>query len=427
MGVPFVVRRALSGPAVRVYGDRSLTRGLVVTLEAMPQLNAIGIVVSDMARSIRFYRLLGIDVPETPDEGHLDSFLPNGVRFMLDQEEEVRSFRPDWTRETGNQLSLAFQCESAAEVDETYARVTEAGFHGEKEPWDAFWGQRYAQLQDPDGVPGRPVRRALGDVVERARETALLCDRQLPRGNELEGSDIADDEQGGTGEPVGRGRELCERRPRDLLVAEGPARDRGCGRVGRQAARDEPFDHAFDAVEAHEEDEGAADRCEPRVLGVAAVGSVATCDRDTVGDTAMGDRNPRRGGNGGDRGDSGHDLGRDSGIPQRQCLLAAAAEDERVATLQTDDVESRPPVVDEQLVQRFLAQAVTGDDARVGRCLGDELGCNEAVVHEHVAGPDQIEPASGDQTGVARACSDEVNGHPSSSRTMPAKKSRRAS
>jgi catechol 2,3-dioxygenase-like lactoylglutathione lyase family enzyme len=119
----------------------------------MPQLNAIGIVVSDMARSIHFYRLLGIDLPETPDEGHLDSFLPNGVRFMLDGEEEVRSFRPDWKRETGNQLALAFECGNAAEVDETYARVTEAGFHGEKEPWDAAWGQRYAQLQDPDGVP----------------------------------------------------------------------------------------------------------------------------------------------------------------------------------------------------------------------------------------------------------------------------------
>jgi uncharacterized glyoxalase superfamily protein PhnB len=31
--------------------------------------------------------------------------------------------------------------------------VVEAGFTGEKEPWDAFWGQRYAQLADPDGVP----------------------------------------------------------------------------------------------------------------------------------------------------------------------------------------------------------------------------------------------------------------------------------
>ena len=119
----------------------------------MTQLNALGIVVSDMARSIGFYRLLGLEVPETPDEGHVDTFLPNGVRFMLDSEETVCSFRPDWTRAAGNQLALAFECASPAEVDEVYARATGAGFHGEKEPWDAFWGQRYAQLQDPDGVP----------------------------------------------------------------------------------------------------------------------------------------------------------------------------------------------------------------------------------------------------------------------------------
>ncbi len=119
----------------------------------MPQLNAVGIVVSDMEESIRFYRLVGLDVPETPGEGHVDAFLPSGVRFMLDTEETVRSFRPDWERATGNQLGLALECKSSAEVDEVYARVTGAGFHGEKEPWDAFWGQRYAQLQDPDGVP----------------------------------------------------------------------------------------------------------------------------------------------------------------------------------------------------------------------------------------------------------------------------------
>jgi len=119
----------------------------------MPQLNAIGIVASDMARSIRFYRLLGLEVPETPGEGHIDTVLPNGVRFMLDSEEIIRSFRPDWSRAAGNQLALAFECDSPAEVDETYRRAVEAGFHGEKEPWDAFWGQRYAQLADPDGVP----------------------------------------------------------------------------------------------------------------------------------------------------------------------------------------------------------------------------------------------------------------------------------
>lgn len=118
-----------------------------------PNLNAIGIAVSDMERSIRFYRLLGLDVPETPQEGHVDTFLPNGVRFMLDTEEIVRSFDPGWTRAAGNQLSLAFECASAAEVDEVYARVVAAGFDGVREPWDAFWGQRYAQIHDPDGVP----------------------------------------------------------------------------------------------------------------------------------------------------------------------------------------------------------------------------------------------------------------------------------
>lgn len=119
----------------------------------MPNLNAIGIVVRDMAESIRFYRLLGVEVPETPDEGHVDTFLPNGVRFMLDSEEVVKSFRADWSRQSGNQVGLAFECASPADVDETYARATDAGFDGEKEPWDAFWGQRYAQLRDPNGVP----------------------------------------------------------------------------------------------------------------------------------------------------------------------------------------------------------------------------------------------------------------------------------
>jgi catechol 2,3-dioxygenase-like lactoylglutathione lyase family enzyme len=118
----------------------------------VPELNAIGIAVSDMAASIRFYRLLGLDVPETPDEGHVDTFLPNGVRFMLDSEEVIRSFLPDWTRQNGNQISIAFECASPAEVDEVYTRVTSGGFEGEKEPWDAFWGQRYALLGDPDGV-----------------------------------------------------------------------------------------------------------------------------------------------------------------------------------------------------------------------------------------------------------------------------------
>jgi uncharacterized glyoxalase superfamily protein PhnB len=96
--------------------------------------------------------LLGLDLPEDPAEGHVEATMANGTRLMFDTEDVIHSFLPDWARANGNQVSLAFECASAAEVDEVYSRVVAAGFEGEKEPWDAFWGQRYALLGDPDGV-----------------------------------------------------------------------------------------------------------------------------------------------------------------------------------------------------------------------------------------------------------------------------------
>ena len=116
-----------------------------------PQLDAIGIVCSDLMRTRAFYGLLGVEFAEGDD--HVEATLPNGLRLMLDTEDVIRSFRPDWSRATGNQLALAFACGSPAEVDGLYQQIVAAGFDGEKEPWDAFWGQRYAQVRDPDGNP----------------------------------------------------------------------------------------------------------------------------------------------------------------------------------------------------------------------------------------------------------------------------------
>lgn len=124
---------------------------VTASVRAVPQLDAIGIVSSDLGRTRAFYRLLGVEFGEGDD--HVEATMPNGLRLMVDGEHVIRSFNPDWTRATGNQLALAFECSSPAEVDEVYAGVVGAGFHGEKEPWDAFWGHRYAQLADPDGVP----------------------------------------------------------------------------------------------------------------------------------------------------------------------------------------------------------------------------------------------------------------------------------
>ena len=118
----------------------------------MASLAAVGIATKDIAESCRFYRTLGLDVPEPPHgEDHFDITLPNGLRLMWDTEDLMRRLDPEWKRSDGQALALAFECRDAADVNETYKRVTEAGFTGKKEPYDAFWGQRYANVVDPDG------------------------------------------------------------------------------------------------------------------------------------------------------------------------------------------------------------------------------------------------------------------------------------
>jgi catechol 2,3-dioxygenase-like lactoylglutathione lyase family enzyme len=117
-----------------------------------PRLDAVGIVAADLDRSLDFYRRLGVDTPTgAGDQPHVEVALPGGLRLMWDPEATVESFDPGWKGSGGGRLALAFACTDAAEVDRTYAELTAAGYDGHLEPWDAFWGQRYASLRDPDG------------------------------------------------------------------------------------------------------------------------------------------------------------------------------------------------------------------------------------------------------------------------------------
>ena len=117
------------------------------------RFDLIGLVVADMARSLAFYRRLGLDIPEEADgEAHVEASLPGGLRIAWDTVETVRSFDPEWTAPSGSgRIGLAFKCDRPAEVDAMYAELLDAGYEGHKEPWDAFWGQRYALVRDPDG------------------------------------------------------------------------------------------------------------------------------------------------------------------------------------------------------------------------------------------------------------------------------------
>lgn len=117
------------------------------------RLDAVGIVVQDMARSLAFYRELGLAIePGAESEPHVEAKLPGGMRVLWDTVEVVRSFDPDWQPASGgHRMGFAFLCDTPAEVDAAYERLVSLGYHGHKPPWDAFWGQRYAVLHDPDG------------------------------------------------------------------------------------------------------------------------------------------------------------------------------------------------------------------------------------------------------------------------------------
>jgi len=120
-----------------------------------PRLDAIGVIASDLERSAGFYRQLGIEFPDPLDpegHGHVEASLPGGLRFMLDTVETIKSFDPGWQPPSGgHRIALAFACDSPAEVDAAYSSLLEHGGKSHKEPWDAFWGMRYAQVEDPDG------------------------------------------------------------------------------------------------------------------------------------------------------------------------------------------------------------------------------------------------------------------------------------
>ncbi|MGE0306518.1 MAG: VOC family protein [Acidimicrobiia bacterium] len=116
--------------------------------------SAIGLVATDLPRTLAFYRAIGLHIPASADaEPHVEVVLPGGFRLMFDPESTIKSFDPDWAPPPAGspRTSLAFECTDPAGVDSVYSSMIAKGFDGHPPPWDAFWGQRYATLRDPDG------------------------------------------------------------------------------------------------------------------------------------------------------------------------------------------------------------------------------------------------------------------------------------
>lgn len=116
-----------------------------------PILDQINLVVSNMEATVEFYRRLGLDIPDTDptfQHHHRSAQLPGGVEFDIDSEEFARHWDRGWR---SGAAVIGFEVESREQVDTIYTDLTSAGYAGQQEPYDAFWGARYAIVEDPDG------------------------------------------------------------------------------------------------------------------------------------------------------------------------------------------------------------------------------------------------------------------------------------
>ncbi len=127
----------------------------------------INLVVRDMTATVEFYKRLGIVIPDTEAEWqahHRTAETDAAVGLELDSS----AFTPDWVEgwpasKTG--VVVGFRVGNRDDVDDLYEELTSAGHTGLQTPYDAFWGARYALVEDPNGIavglmsPVDPERR----------------------------------------------------------------------------------------------------------------------------------------------------------------------------------------------------------------------------------------------------------------------------
>lgn len=121
-----------------------------------PVLNHFNLVTKDFDASLKFYRCLGVEMPDgaPSPEGirHSEAHQLNGLTLALDNDTLARVYNAAWRRPQGSSRAvIGFSVPTREDVDEHYAAVMAAGYEGRQPPYDTFWGSRYAVVADPDG------------------------------------------------------------------------------------------------------------------------------------------------------------------------------------------------------------------------------------------------------------------------------------
>ena len=116
------------------------------------QLNMVGLITRDMAKSLAFYRRLGLEIPAEQDkEPFVLHRMPSGVSLFWDTV-FTPAHDPARTAPTGGyQVMLEFFLGSEAAVDQKYEDLTAAGYLGRSPGQVKARGPYAAMVEDPDG------------------------------------------------------------------------------------------------------------------------------------------------------------------------------------------------------------------------------------------------------------------------------------
>jgi catechol 2,3-dioxygenase-like lactoylglutathione lyase family enzyme len=116
------------------------------------QLSMLGLFVRDMGTALRFYRLLGLDIPASDDgKPFVLHRMGSGVSIFFDTVFAARYDRQYTPRAgTGYGSLLEFYLGDDSAVDAKYAELTAAGYHGRMAP-ERTSGPYAAMVDDPDG------------------------------------------------------------------------------------------------------------------------------------------------------------------------------------------------------------------------------------------------------------------------------------
>ena len=128
-----------------------------------PTLDQINLVCGDLGASIAFYRRLGVEIPDagvwrTPTGVHhvgaADQSADRAIHLDLDSTAFAQRWNVGWKGRTDlrGRVVVGFRVPARADVDDVFRDMTGAGYRGLQEPHDAFWGARYAIIEDPDGI-----------------------------------------------------------------------------------------------------------------------------------------------------------------------------------------------------------------------------------------------------------------------------------